>query len=592
MAKFTDLTPIAGSSMTTGHVFAVSTSTDTFQLSLDALEQSFTGLTAKDTNGISFIGNTVPSGITVGDNGFVGIDNTNPTFSLHVGDYGGATNPEFRITGSTTARTVKSTIAASGIYWQAAKKANDTDYYLQVSEHDAAYTGVVNIDKDGNFGIFDGGEDLSNKFYVSGGDVKFQSGVSGIIFDPGYAEIKTSTAGDILNFNKTNTDDVVLGNDILYVVNNTSSPSVGIGTNSPSFPLEVQGGSEQTIINMQNLSTSRSRLRISNSSNAAFMLLQNGLFGVGSASSAVSSSLIYDTVSNKLGLGTTAPSNKIHVFSSAENRLTNFEGKASSVSEVFQTNNFNNDEVTYTGPRHTLYTFGRSVGTGPSFTANQSKWGIGLYDDGVGTTYDDVFVFRVDANTTDSSIKAELDRDGNFDIKGSYTTSNSYSKGKFVQSYHTRCVSSDLYINPFSESSATSANVSSSTENPFAVAPFAGEIKKIKIITADTDLTDFTAGARFEISVVNASSGGVNEQLNSFNSIASSAPTSLPSNGVVAQFALKGVSGAGTVYSFESFSGSAAFTEGQLVQYRISQVNGAATDINSTIMSTVSFTID
>ena len=57
MAKFTDLTPIAGSSLTTGHVFAVSTSTDTFQLSLDALEQSFTGLTAKDTNGISFIGN-------------------------------------------------------------------------------------------------------------------------------------------------------------------------------------------------------------------------------------------------------------------------------------------------------------------------------------------------------------------------------------------------------------------------------------------------------------------------------------------------------------------------------------------------------
>ena len=280
------------------------------------------------------------------------------------------------------------------------------------------------------------------------------------------------------------------------------------------------------------------------------------------------------------------------IFSSAENRLTNFECKASSVSEVFQTNNFNNDEVTYTGPRHTIYTFGRSVGTGPSFTANQSKWGIGLYDDGVGTTYDDVFVFRVDANTTDSSIKAELDRDGNFAIKGSYTTSNSYSKGKFVQSYHTRCVSSDLYINPFSESSATSANVSSSTENPFAVAPFAGEIKKIKIITADTDLTAFTSGARFEISVVNASSGGVNEQLNSFSSIASSAPTSLPSNGVVAQFALKSVSAAGTVYSFESFSGSAAFTEGQLVQYRISQVNGAATDINSTIMSTVSFTID
>ena len=134
--------------------------------------------------------------------------------------------------------------------------------------------------------------------------------------------------------------------------------------------------------------------------------------------------------------------------------------------------------------------------------------------------------------------------------------------------------------------------MSSSTENPFTIAPFAGEIKKIKIITADVSLTHFTNGARFEISVVNPSSGGENEQLTSFTSAASSAPTSLPSNGVVAQFGLQGVSAAGTVYSFESFSGSAAFTEGQLVQYRICQANGSATDINSTIMSTVSFTVD
>ena len=94
MAKFTDLTPIAGSSMTTGHVFAVSTSADTFQLSLDALEQSFTGLTAKGTSGISFVGNTVPSGITVADNGFVGINDTNPNFVLDVGDYGAVTHPD------------------------------------------------------------------------------------------------------------------------------------------------------------------------------------------------------------------------------------------------------------------------------------------------------------------------------------------------------------------------------------------------------------------------------------------------------------------------------------------------------------------
>jgi hypothetical protein len=591
MAKFTDLTPIAGSSMTTGHVFAVSTSVDTFQLSLDALEQSFTGLTAKGTSGISFVGNTVPSGITVADNGFVGINDTNPNFVLDVGDYGAVTHPEFRMTASSSSRSVKTTIADSGVYWQSIKKASDTDYYIQVSEDGSNYTGALNIDKDGNVGIFNGGDDLTNKFYVSGGDVKFQSGVSGMVFDPGDAEIKTSVAGDILCLNRSNSDDILLGNGSLYVSNNSSNSKVGVNTDSPSYSLEVEG--INTIFSIANPSTSRSRMKIANNSSTSYISVESTKLLIGPNSTLSSNNLVYDLSSKKLGVGSVSPDNKLHVYSSTDDRVSKFEGKSSSTSEVFQVNNFNNDEVSYTGPRHTVYTFGRSVGTGPSFTNNQSKWGIGLFDDGVGVDYDDVFVFRVDADTSsNSSIKAELDRDGNFNIQGSYTTSNSYSKGKFVQNYHSRCISSDIYINPFSESSATTANVSSSTENPFAVAPFAGEIKKIKIITADVSLTHFTNGARFEISVVNPSSGGENEQLTSFTSAASSAPTSLPSNGVVAQFGLQGVSAAGTVYSFESFSGSAAFTEGQLVQYRICQANGSATDINSTIMSTVSFTVD
>ena len=590
MAKFTDLTPIAGSSMTNSHVFAVSTATDTFQLSLDALEQSFTGLKARDTNGISLIGNTVTSGITVGDNGFVGIDNTNPTVSLHVGDYGGATHPEFRITGSTDARSVKSTIATSGVYWQTVKKANDTDYYLQVSEHDAAYTGVVNIDKDGNFGVFDGSEDLDNKFYVSGGDIKFESGTSGIVFDPGGAEIKTSVVGDILCFNKTNTDDIVLGNNILYVTNNVSSPSVGIGTTSPTSPLEVIGS--DTIANFQNDTTSRTRVRISNNADIGWITLDGSKLNLGPNGALTSSNLVYDLSSKKLGVGATSIDNKLHVYSSSESRLAKFEAKYSNLSEVFQVNNFNNDEVTYTGPRSSLYTFGRSVGTGPSFTNNVSKWGVGLYDDGVGNSYEDVFVFRVDADiSSNSSIKAKLDRDGNFDIKGSFSTDGSYAKGKFIQNYHTRCVAGDIYTNPFEESSFTSANASTNAENPFGIAAYSGSIQKIKIITADTSLSHFTAGGRFEISVVDASSGGVDEQLNCFSGVSSSALTSLPASGVVAQFNLEGVTGAGTVFTFSSFSGTASFGEGQLLQYRISQHDGSATDINCTIMSSILYTV-
>ena len=591
MAKFTDLTPISGPNMTNSYVFAVSTSSDTRSLSLDELEQSFTGLKAKSTDGISMLGRTVPSGITVGDNGFVGIDNEDPSFSLHVGDYGGVTNPEIRITGSTASRSVAVTMSDPDIYWRNIKRASDLDYYIQVSDDDTNYTGVFNITTGGNVDIFDGSSDVTNKFYVNGGDIKFQSGVSGIIFDPGRAEVKTSVASDIFYINQSNTDDICLGNDIFYVSNNVSSPAVGVGTTSPSSPIEVHG--ENTIINVANGTSSRSRIRIGNNVATSYITLQNTFLNIGPTSTLSTNNLVYNLSSRKLGIGATAPDNKLHVYSNAENRLVKFEGKNSSLSEVFQTNNFNNDEVSYTGPRNSIYTFARSVGTGPTFTNNVSKWGIGLYDDGVADSYEDVFVFRVDADiASEASIKASINRDGDLDIKGSLTTNSAYTKGKFIQNYHTRCISGDTYINPFEESSATSANASSSTENPFAIAPYAGTIKKIKIVTADTSLTHFTDGARFEISVVNASSGGTDEELDCFSDTANTAPSTLPTNGVVAQFNLNSISSAGNVYTFTSFSGNASFAEGQLVQYRICQATGPATDINCTIMSSVSYTVD
>lgn len=178
---------------------------------------------------------------------------------------------------------------------------------------------------------------------------------------------------------------------------------------------------------------------------------------------------------------------------------------------------------------------------------------------------------------------------GDLDIKGSYTTTGKYCEGKFAQNYHTRCISSDIYVNPLHENSATNANISDGTDSPFFIAPFDGEIKKIKIMTADTSLSHFNGG-RFEISVVDPSSGGTDEQLDCFSSVSATAPTSLPTNGVVAQFALTNMTAAGTVYTFDTWSGSASFTEGQLVQYRMCQSNGSAMDINSTIISTLSFT--
>jgi len=215
-----------------------------------------------------------------------------------------------------------------------------------------------------------------------------------------------------------------------------------------------------------------------------------------------------------------------------------------------------------------------------------------------GCDFERKYMFINSGDNTDNYIVSQnthmFDWDGNLDIKGSYTTNSSYSKGKFTQNYQTQCRSSNIYINPFNPDSTTDANagVAGTGNPPYGLAPFAGQVEKIKIVTADTSLTHFTAGARFEISIVDASSGGVDGELDCFSSVAASAPVTLPSNGVVAQFALTSVNAAGTVFTFETWSGNPTFQEGQLVQYRICQVGGSATDINSTIMSTVSYTVD
>ena len=593
MAKFTDLTPLAGSSINNNYVFAVSTASETRSLTLDELEKSFTGITAKSTDGISVFGNTVPSGITVGDNGFVGIDNENPLLSLHIGDYNGVTHPEFRISGALSSRSVSSTISDSGVYWKTTKKASDKDYYLQVSEDDSNYTGVLNIDISGNVGLFDGGSDIPSKFFVSGGDVKFQNNISGIIFRPDEAEIKTSVNTDVFYINKSNTDDVVLGNNVLYVTNNPSSPAVGINSTSPSATLEVVGAN--TILNIENTSTNRSRLRLGNNVTTNWWVLEGTKLNIGPVSVNSSSNLIYDVSTKKLGLGVSSVDNKLHVYSNTESRLTKFETKTSSLSEVFQVNNYNDDEVSYTGPRHTIYAFGRSVGES-SFTNNQSKWGIGLYDDGSTDSYEDVFVFRQDADTSStSSIKAYLDTDGNFDIKGSFSTSGDYLKGKFVQSYQSSVTGRDQYFSPFANfSSEIASGVSGG--RPFSITPHSGQIKEIKLSSFTENVYSYLSGSgyRFEIYVADPASGVVDGYASGFEPSPSTSISSFPRSGIVAAFALDTILDSARVYNFPDsvFDGAASFGENKYLQYRICDSTGAKpTGIDFDIVSVVSYNI-
>jgi hypothetical protein len=184
----------------------------------------------------------------------------------------------------------------------------------------------------------------------------------------------------------------------------------------------------------------------------------------------------------------------------------------------------------------------------------------------------------------------KFSKDGDVDIVGSYSTNNDYCYGKFIQCYHARCSSNDIYINPFHESSYTSPNTSNSTENPFVIAAFSGTIKKIQLLSADHDLSAFSNGGRFEIAVANAASG-IDGELSSFSAPAASAPTVLPDNGVVAQFDLSQASGPGVIHTFTNFSGDPSFGAGQVLQYRIIDNGGNAVSINTTIMSSVSYNI-
>jgi hypothetical protein len=239
MAKFTDLPVITSATITDAHVFAVATSNTTDQLSLTELQKSMTGLTAR-VDSFNIIGKTVPSGLTVGDNGYVGVDNFSPSVSLDIGDQGNL-SPEVRLRTRAAARQASYSLFAPDVVWRTVKKSSDTDYYIQVSQDlGFNYTGVFNIDVSGRVGIFNGAANLTDQFYVSGGTIKFEAANSGIYFDPQNADISSTVISDPLTFNYNSVNDVIIGTNVLYIENGTNS-YVGINNITPAYPLDISG---------------------------------------------------------------------------------------------------------------------------------------------------------------------------------------------------------------------------------------------------------------------------------------------------------------------------------------------------------------
>jgi len=580
--KFTDLPVINSSTITDSFVFPVGTTTETDQLSLNELQKSFTGLTARTTNGIKIVGKTKPSGIFVSDNGLVGVDNNSPTVALEVGDsYFSSDVAQVRVTAGSTSRQASYSLKDANVLWKFTKKASDTDFYIEASQDGGTTsTGVFNIDVSGNVGIFNGSTALSNKFYVSGGTIKFESGVSGFLFDPSTAEIKTSSANDIFYINKTNNDDVVLGNNVLYVDNNASIPFVGINNIIPRYPLDIKGTGQ--LGRYGNTTSATTSLSFENTARTGYIGVYNTNFQIGPTNSLSTNNLVYDLANRKLGIGTTSPIGKLHVVSTtAESNI--FECSVTDTCRSTILNSYSS------GPVRTAF---QAFATGTA-SSQAITWSIGLLNT-TGPTLDNVFAFSLGGGTSTSAIKAYLDQDGDLDIKGGITTSGNYTKGKFVQVFKTRLTGNNIYFDPFSESSSPSPSGHNEILCPFGITPYAGRIEKIQIISSD-NLASYQEG-RFEIAAITQVANaplGITGQT-SFLPCSTNLTTI---SGAIGYMDFPAISRNQLItLNRTQFTNTTAFASGQLLQYRICQNFDAAnpgltTAKNYTVMSTVSFTV-
>ena len=581
MAKFTDLPVILASTpITDAHVFAVATSNTTSQLSLTELQKSMTGLTAR-VDSFSIIGKTVPSGLTVGDNGYVGIDNFNPLFTLDIGDIQNQ-SPEVRLRTRAAARQASYSLFAPDVVWRTVKKSSDTDYYIQVSEDAGSnYTGVFNIDVSGRVGIFDGSTNLTDKLYVSGGTIKFENANSGISFDPGSADISSTVTSDPLTFNYNSINDIIIGTNVLYIENGANS-YVGINNTIPAYPLDISGAGLTKRIKSSTSSVSEA---LANTANTGYINLNSNSFSIGPTNSLSSNNLVYNISSKRLGVGEASMSAKLHVTTSDYTNSI-FETQTRAKSELVVLNSYASGPVDMA-----LMTF--STGAAASL---DRRWSAGFYNTG---SYLDSFALLYGGGTNNSAAKFIVDSDGDVNAKGSYTTDDGFCKGKFIQVHHTRVTGNCIYFNPFFYGPGScSTNPSGHTDSfaPFSITPYAGTIEEIDIICSDSALPVINVqNPRLEISSIDPANNGIpNGFISGFFISPPSNPTIFPTSGIIAYVDISTID-RNIVKRLPKnlfVGGVTSFQSGQMLQYRICQADGTkAYDVDYTIISKVSYTV-
>ncbi len=589
-----------GSNVNADDIFLVSNS-DSSQdnkITRDEFSKAFTGFYAQNSQGFTIFENNGVYGLTIsGAYGFVGINDKTPLVSLDVVD-NIASSPgsgQIRLSTPNSGRKIAFSLSDPNTYYEFSKKSNDTKLYLESSiNNGSTFSNLFVVDQSGNFGLTDSTGALSDKFLVSGISIQFQNSGNALLFDPYNTEIKTSAIDETLFLNYNNIGDVNIGYNGVYVDNSLTAPKVGIGHSIPNYTLHVSGTASE-VSRFQSVGT-RCISSYKNSTNTAYVGSNTNFAFLGFSPLLSENNLI---VSNAgfFGMGATAPSYKLDVrtastgpdsYTPASFQSTNVQGTTQIVIAA------NKDtSLDPTANRNSLVTFSRYDGS-----PNTPKWSIGnLYNDSsLGVLDNDCFVFIKNGYFGSSpDAVAKLTVNGNFDIDGSYTSSDNYCKGKFVQIYSTRVTGANIYFNPLINSSAANPSGHNDFEAPFSITQYPGSIEKVMIITSDN--AAINADYRFEISAVNPvyNPAVANGYISGFYVSPPSNPTSLPISGIIGYTTFNNLN-YNNIYSKlkANFTGTTSFGSGQMLQYRICETDGTKDGygpVDFTVISTIAYTV-
>ena len=482
------LTEILASNVVSSDIFYItdSTSTNTYKISRDELSKAFTGFTAQNTSGFTIFESAGSNGLSVsGSNAFVGINNRTPFVSLDVNDNLSASNGsgQIRISTINSGRKISFSISDPNVYYQFAKKSNDSKLYLESSvDGGANFTNLMVFDQSGNCALHGTTGSLTQKFLISGEFVEFQNSGNSIIFDPYDGEIRTSASDEPLLLNYSNLGNVILGSDAVFIDNDSVDPKVGINTTNPTATLTVSGAGQTTKLESN---TNVSVLGLGNTVDSGFFGVVNNKTFFGPSSGGLSIyNVVYDHSSEGLlGVGTTGPQYKLDITSDALNTVAHFSntGTAKTCEVIIAANKALGGADT--GPRNSLLTFSRY-----DAAIDTDKWSIGnIYIDPTFGGSDDFVFIKNGYYGASPNVVAKLTNVGDFDIDGKYTTNDSYCKGQFVQVYSSRLTgTANIYIDPFGiNGSSTISSGNFNTNSPFGVSMYNGKLERLMAFTSD-----------------------------------------------------------------------------------------------------------